>query len=456
TYDPDNSTLFLVCPAGVAQPGPVIYKSTGELVWADPTLGGCDDLNYQTFEGEGHLTLWVGSGLAGSGAQVGSGFALILNNQYEVIRNISAVNPDNTDLHEFKIPGPNNDTALLTAYNPVPLDLSSIGGPVDGWYLNSLIQEVDIATGRVIFNWSSVDHIALTESFNNITISKTGTSQANPWDAVHINSIDKDSAGNYLISSRHCKTIYKISRNGTIIWRLGGHLTDFTPIGNETFFNWQHHARWRNNETQISLFDDGAAVLPGEDVVNEVVASGKFLIVDEAAMTVELAKRYLPSPSKFVSCSYFRALTEPYGDTVVVGYGLHPWVTVHDASTQDVIFSAVIGPNASVTGVSNYRVFQTSTDVFVGRPSAPPSVAIVNGNTTTNNTTTTIYVSWNGATHVASYTVLTGDNSAAVERKVVNVPKSGFETAVSVSTESLSAYVVVEALDAGGRVLGRS
>ncbi|KAJ7021194.1 ASST-domain-containing protein, partial [Mycena alexandri] len=444
----------LVCPAGanVAQPGPVIYKSSGELVWADPTLGGCDDLNFQTFDGEGHLTLWVGSGLAGSGAQVGSGFALILNDKYEAVSNISAVNPENTDLHEFKIPGPNNDTALLTAYNPVPLDLSSVGGLANGWYLNSLIQEVDIATGRVLFNWSSVDHIALSESFNNLTVSKTGTAEENPWDAVHINSIDKDSAGNYLISSRHCKTIYKIDRNGTIIWRLGGRLTDFTPEGNETFFNWQHHARWRNNETQISLFDDGAAVLPQVDIVNEIVASGKFLNVDQNAMTVSLANRYLPSPNSAFSLA--EGSTEPYGNTVVVGYGLHPWVTVHDVDTQDVIFSAVIGPNATVAGISNYRVFQTSTHEFTGNPTQPPSLAITGGGGGNN---TTIYVSWNGATHVASYTVLTGEEYVSVEREVVNVRKNGFETAISIkATESLSAYVTVEALATDGKVLGKS
>lgn len=71
------------------------------------------------------------------------------------------------------------------------LDLSSVGGPVDGWYLNALIQEIDIATGHVLFNWTSFDHIALDESYNNLTVTGEGGSSANPWDAVHINSIDK-------------------------------------------------------------------------------------------------------------------------------------------------------------------------------------------------------------------------------------------------------------------------
>lgn len=66
-----------------------------------------------------------------------------------------------------------------------------MGGLKDGWYLNSLIQEIDIATGAVLFNWSSIDHIALSESYNNITATGEGTNSSFPWDAVHINSIDK-------------------------------------------------------------------------------------------------------------------------------------------------------------------------------------------------------------------------------------------------------------------------
>ncbi|KAJ7795878.1 ASST-domain-containing protein [Mycena olivaceomarginata] len=447
-YDPDNSTLFLVCPGGsvVTQPGPTIYKSTGELVWSDPSLGACTDLNLQTFEGEQYLTVWVGNGTAETGAQVGSGSALMLNSRYEVARNVSAVNPGGTHLHEFRIQAPANKTALLTAFNPIPLDLTSVGGLANGWYLNSIIQEVDIAIGRVLFNWTSVDHIALNESFNNLTLTASGDSQANPWDPVHINSIDKDHAGSYLISARNCKTIYKIDKNGTIIWRLGGKQSDFTALGNDTEFHWQHHARWRNDKTQISLFDDGAAVLLQTIVINEPVASGKFLNIDQKAMNVSLAKRYLPSPN--TGPSFAAGSTEPFGDTVSVGYGNNAWVTVHEASTEAILLSTTIGPNNAslwLGGIANYRVFQTSTHAFTGHPKQPPSVALGGGD---------VFVSWNGATHVAAYTLLTGSAPGKVVNKVRTVPKAGFET--QFSAKGSGAYVVVEALAANDSVLGRS
>jgi hypothetical protein len=107
--------------------------------------------------------------------------------------------------------------------------------------------------------------------------------------------------GNYLISSRHCQTIYKIDKNGNIVWRLGGKMSNFTAKGDDTEFHWQHHVRWRTAETQISVFDDGAAELSAGGVpvefIDEPVATGKYLDVDQKAMTVSLAKRYFPSPS---------------------------------------------------------------------------------------------------------------------------------------------------------------
>ncbi|KAJ6506948.1 ASST-domain-containing protein [Mycena sanguinolenta] len=404
SYDPDNTTLFLVCPVGtvVDQPGPTIYTSTGDLVWSNPSLGGCEDFNIQTFNGQQYLTMWLGSG--------------------------SAV------------------TALVTAFNTIPLDLTSVGGPADGFYANSIVQEIDIATNRVLFNWTSVDHIALSESYNNISQTGEGSSAATAWDAVHVNSIDKDSEGNYLISSRNCQTLYKVDKSGAIVWRLGGKMSDFVAQGNGTDFHWQHHARWRTDGTQISVFDDGAATIGnGSIIVDEPIATGKYLNVDQTAMTVSLASRFFPSPSTGFSVA--EGSIEPYGNTVVVGYGSNPWVEAYDIDTATALFSAVIGPNnASIPlgGVTNYRVFQTSTLQFTGHPTQLPAVALING---------TVYVSWNGATHVASYTLLTGSETGNVSTPVRNVAKSGFETAISATGSG--AYISVAALAANGTTLGR-
>ncbi|KAJ7240279.1 ASST-domain-containing protein [Mycena rebaudengoi] len=410
-YDPDNTTLFLTCPAGpaVAQPGPAIYKSTGELVWADPTLGSCNDLNYQTWEGQQYLTMWVGTGSAATGQQTGMGNGIMLNSNYETVKNVSAINPpDGTDLHEFNIVQPTGKTALVTAVNTVQVDLTSVGGLVDGWYVNDMIQEIDIASGNVLFNWSSVDHIGFNKSYNTLTSSSSGTSASNPWDA--------DLEGNYLISSRHCQTIYMIDKN----------------------------------ETQISVFDDGAAELSAGGVpvefIDEPVATGKYLDVDQKAMTVSLAKRYFPSPISNFSLA--EGSVEPHGNTILVGYGANPWVQAYDNDSESILFSAIIGPNYPElwTGaLNNYRVFQTSTLQFTGHPTAPPNVSITGDD---------VYVSWNGATHVASYNLLTGSSVDAVTTKIASVLKSGFETHLSAAGSS--DFISVAALAANGTTLGTS
>ncbi|KAJ7929703.1 ASST-domain-containing protein [Mycena leptocephala] len=360
-YDPQDTNLFLVCPNGgvVAEPGAAIYKSSGELVWANSSFGNCYDFNMQTFNGQEYLTI------------------------YEVVMNVSAVNPEGTDLHEFNIVGPENKTALVTAFHTIPMDLSSIGGPVDGWYSNGVIQEIDIATGAALFNWTTFDHIDLNESYNNISLTGQGFSEENPFDAVHINSIDKDSEGNYIISARHSQAIYKIAANGTILWRLGGKMSDFRAVGNGTEFHWQHHARWRMEESLISLFDDGAAILVSTvNIIDEPGATGKYLKVDQEAMTVSLTKQFFPGPSRNYTLA--EGSIEFYGDTVLVGYGLIPWIEAYSFDTEDLLFSAVVGPNnASLwnnnAGISNYRAFQTSKLKFTGHPTQPPNVSVVNG-----------------------------------------------------------------------------
>ncbi len=64
-----------------------------------------------------------------------------------------------------------------------------------------------------------------------------------------------------------------------------------------------------------------------------------------------------------------------------------------------------------------------------------------------------VYVSWNGATQVATWEVLAGPGSEGLE-PVGSVPRKGFETAISSTTEE--PHVAARAKDRSGRVLGTS
>jgi hypothetical protein len=72
----------------------------------------------------------------------------------------------------------------------------------------------------------------------------------NPSDIQHLNSIEKDSQGNYMISSRHYSTVYYISPAGDILWQLGGRNSSF-QMGEGTDFYWQHDARWIDEGTRL-------------------------------------------------------------------------------------------------------------------------------------------------------------------------------------------------------------
>ncbi|KAL8399560.1 hypothetical protein RB594_000087 [Gaeumannomyces avenae] len=127
----------------------------------------------------------------------GLGAPLLLDQSYRVFKQISTRLPIIMDPHEVEV------TRLL----------------------EFIFQEVDIETGNVLFEARSPDFSSPADS----TVSITGTSAVDSWDYMHINSVDKDDEGNYLVSGRHTLALYKISgRDGSLMWQLGGNGSNFS------------------------------------------------------------------------------------------------------------------------------------------------------------------------------------------------------------------------------------
>jgi hypothetical protein len=147
------------------------------------------------------------------------------------------------------------NTALITIYDAVPKDLSALGGKKDALAIQGIVQELDIETGKLLFEWRSLDHVSLEESY-----AKPGQDLDYPGiDYLHINSIDVDHDDNLLVSARKISAVYKIDREtGEILWRLGGKKSDF-EMGRGTRFAYQHDAR-RLPDGTISIFDNGTTV----------------------------------------------------------------------------------------------------------------------------------------------------------------------------------------------------
>jgi hypothetical protein len=110
---------------------------------------------------------------------------------------------------------------------------------------------VRIATKSRSFSSSSKFLTIFTESVLPISslVFGTGHNSSDALDYFHINSVDRSrSSGSYLISGRHTSTIYKINgTTGSIIWRLGGPLSNFT-LQPGVEFGFQHHARFLSSD----------------------------------------------------------------------------------------------------------------------------------------------------------------------------------------------------------------
>ncbi|KAG8169805.1 hypothetical protein KVR01_000550 [Diaporthe batatas] len=448
---------YLVSPRGstVNSPAPVILDGRGNLVWTTEgsTFGkgrGVTDFKVQMYKGKPHLTLW--GGVDGVHHRYGAGCYFILDETYQVVKTVEAVETRGQglrgDLHEFHITEEN--TGLMTIYYPQPLDLSPIGGPVDGWVLDSIFQEIDLETGQLIFEWRASEHIPIDMTMRSYIGSDLGLYPVNGFDYVHINSVDKDHQGNYIISNRHTHTVMCISPAGETLWILGGKHNQFEDLsdGRATDFTWQHHARWHRT-SRLSLFDNAKSTNGGERHIGDH-SRGMMLELDTEAMTATLLHDYYDPAHPKLSES--QGSTQVLNDTgnVVVDYGFLPALTEFSPE-GDVLCDIRIAPWLIwQTGmVTSYRGFKTTR--WVGRPWYAPAVSLDPGEGV-------LYVSWNGATEVDSW-VLQGAGWAGVQRdEYVDLKvqkKDGFEAGFEMVGE-YPRYVRVAALDRDGVVLKTS
>ena len=427
TSDPDTSSGdIFITPYNTPQVGPMILDGHGGLVWFRPVSPGeALNLQVQHYRGQPVLTWWQGPLSFTHGTIYGLGEDVIANSAYQTLAVLHGANGYTPDLHEFQITP--QGTALLDEYVPVHENLTRLGGPSDGTVLDCVIQELDIRTGQVLWEWHSLGHVPLRRSYW-----QAPTNSNVWWDYFHMNSIEQLPDGNLLISSRNTWAIYEISRQtGRVIWTLGGKHSSFS-IGPGANFEWQHDARMHPGQI-LSLFDDASS--PQE----ERQASAKFLQLDTRTMTAQLVKRYPHSPPLLAGLAGNAQLL-PNND-VFVGWGGAPDFSEFAPGGRQ-IFNGTFPGN-----VGTYRAFRFR---WTGRPLTRPSVAVSGG----HGGALTVYASWNGATEVARWRVLGGSRPGALHRLGLGSVRSGFETALSVPAPP--SYVAVQAVDAGGRVLGTS
>jgi hypothetical protein len=414
--------LFAAPFLGPGEHGPMIFDDTGNLVWFKTLSGDQDaaDLRTQDFHGKNDLTWWQGHTI-----QLGYGLGedVIANANYKTVSIVRAGNGLQADEHEFNVTP--QGSAFVLAYSPLQANLTSAGGPAGGVAVEGVIQEIDVHTGLVMWEWHSLAHVDVSESY-----SKLPAAVGAPYDYFHINSLVTDSHGNILISARNTWALYDISaRSGAVMWRLGGKKSTFA-LGPGVQFAYQHNAAWLPNG-EISLFDDEGAppVKPP--------SRGELVKLDLKARTATLTGQLVRTSGPLATGSQGNVQALPGGGWMV-GWGGLPNLTEFNAQGQ-ITYDAQL-PH----GENSYRVYRLPWN---GQPSDPPTLSA-----TTTGASATVYASWNGATTVASWQLLSGASAARLA-VVATAPRGGFETTV---TAPAAALFEVRALSASGRVLGTS
>ncbi len=415
---------------GQGQQGPLILDRSGELVWFHPISGhgtpGTRAMNVrvQRYQGRPVLTWWQGSIVSGHGV----GHYMVVDETYTPVARVSAANGYLGDLHEFLLT--EEGTALFTCYGQATAQIPAHAdaGTRRGRYWYGMVQEIDVATGELLFQWRSDHHVGFGASYHRPPPADPSV----PWDYFHINSIAVDPVDGHLwISGRNTWTVYKVHRrSGRIIWQLGGRHSDF-KMGPRTQFAFAHHVTPHPGGL-VTIFDNEAGP-PREAAQSRALV----LRIDERRRRATLVREHHHSPP--VLAQALGSVQEAGEGHTFVGWGDPAWFTEFDAAGR-VVLDACLG-----RGVVSYRAFEAT---WKGNPTTTPAVTCRG-----SGSRLVLYASWNGATEHRRWRVLGGDDPAAMtERQLVNV--TGFETKIAVRTPT--AWLGVEAVDATGQVLGRS
>jgi hypothetical protein len=337
---------------------------------------------------------------------------------------VSAGNGLSADLHEFRITP--RGTAFITVYNPIPYDLSALGGPADGSVVDGIAQEIDVATGAVVFEWHSLEHVPLAESQSPVPTAAGAT-----YDYFHINAVNWDEQGNVIINARNTWTTYTVDhRTGEVLSRLGGKNSSFT-LGDGVAFAWQHDPEPVDRST-VRIFDNEAspAVLPASRVI--------WVEHDRRRHTATLL-RSIVHPDGLLAGSQGNAQALERGH-VFVGWGATGRFSEFDAAGT-LVFDAGVP-----AGWDTYRAYRNE---WHATPDAAPTATAQRN----ADGSITVHAIWNGATEVARWIVIGGARPSELW-PLGFVDWNGLDTSITLPSNAQEVAVVAQ--DARGRLLGRS
>jgi Arylsulfotransferase (ASST) len=442
THGTERGTYLFVTPGNG---GTGIYQDNGNLVWWNPPGQYSADYDAQVvhWHGQPYVAVWHGQQRhLSNGTTINEGTILLYDEHYQQVGEITAagnfykkvanVAPGHdVDPHEFRIT-PQGD-ALIDVTDPVQMDVHGHEDLVENYVVQklSLVQDASgIHTGKLLFQWQSLQHVPLAQSHvGDPDSTKTF------WDYFHGNSVSQDRDGNLVISGRNTWGIYKVDvKTGKIMWQVGA--KGDSKLGKPWCY--QHDITALGNN-EYSVFDDGAVGPKCEPGRDSHPSRGLIFRVDPSQRPagVKLIHAYPHHPP--LGSSWLGSAQQEANGDVLVGYGNIPELTEYSANGR------AVNMDLTLSAVS-YRALRFA---WVGQPTQPPAVAAklrAGG--------TQVWASWNGATQVTAWRVEAGPTPTTMVPVTGAQPKTGFETAIFVKHPY--AHVAVQALGAKGQVLGTS
>ncbi|KAK4941551.1 hypothetical protein LTR10_018570 [Elasticomyces elasticus] len=437
------------------QIGPHIYRSDGELVWSGSEIvnrRNTFDFRLQSVNGKPALTYILGSD-RGKGRDSKS-YAVILDTSYRRLKEIHLDEHEWTwNMHEFLIYNESTSIGIMAERHLA--DVSSFNFPSSlAPIYETGFHEIDINTKKKSWAWRPLEvNITTAES---MIQPPEAWRQNNPdhqqprWDCFHLNSIDKNAEGDFLVSMRYTSTIYKLSgKDGSVIWRLGGRHSDFTQ---DFSFSSQHFARFHSqsgNETIISFLDNASDDANRQPQTANTSSIKVVSLYDDGRTKKATLLKQFDRPDG--------GLTKLRGSAQALSNGgfaagwSHSGYMNEFASDGRVVWEA----NFTTDRFNTYRAYKFE---FVGTPTEPPvlkTFAVSKGDgEALVNMSTSFYVSWNGATEVQTWDFYVTNNVSMPAHKAGSVNSASFET--SFATNEFWAYAYVEARDVSNKTLGRS
>ena len=160
------------------------------------------------------------------------------------------------------------------------MDLSALGGHPSANVTAQVVQRLG-TNGELLFEWNAFDH----SEIGDLGAAERSSPDVN-W--THANALDLDEDGNLLVSFRNLSEIVKIdTRNGQVIWRMGGVKNEFAFLGS----SWPPFARQHGLRVA-----GGGEILLLDNLGDPGRSRGRRYSVDANARTARLVAEYSSAP----------------------------------------------------------------------------------------------------------------------------------------------------------------